>query len=339
MFFKDESTYYQWQYRIFGIKITKRKVPSKLNLKDRIKFLKEVFKRQTGYELNLSNPKTFNEKINWMKLFYRNDLMTRIVDKYEFKNYIKEVLGEEYTVPLLGVWDNVNDIDFNKLPDKFVLKSNAQSDSKCIEIIRNKNDVNIAELKQKIKKWLVPTNTLVTSFCRAYYKVKPLIIAEEYIEELDNSTCDYKFFCFHGKVYCFYVTNNWVTNHDHDSRTLTFYDTELNQMPFVYGEYKKCHCKKLDKPVFFDEMIKISERLSKDFPFVRVDFFDINNKLYIGEMTFYPGGGYNSYSPFEWNYKLGQLLDLDKIENKYLVKNIPKTLVAVERVINKNEEL
>ena len=113
--------------------------------------MKWTFSQEAGYSLNLLNPQTFNEKINWLKLFYRNDLMTRIVDKYEFKNYIREQLGDGYTVPLLGAWDNVDDIDFDKLPDKFVLKCNAQSDSKFIKIVRDKSELDIEALKKKCK--------------------------------------------------------------------------------------------------------------------------------------------------------------------------------------------
>lgn len=131
--FKKEETWFRKKYKVLGIKISaKRNLPSEMSLFKRTEALKKFFYNKVGYPLDVINPQTFNEKINWMKLFYRNDLMTRIVDKYEFKNYIKEKLGDGYTVPLLGVWDRVDDIDFDELPNQFVLKCNAQSDGKYL---------------------------------------------------------------------------------------------------------------------------------------------------------------------------------------------------------------
>ena len=294
-------------------KKNKYKQPSEMNFNKRYCSLKEKFYNQVVYELNLENPQTFNEKINWMKLFYHNDEMTRIVDKYEFKNYIREKLGDGYTVPLLGVWDKVEDIDFDKLPKQFVLKSNAQSEGNFIKIIKDKNSIDLIQLKSELKNWLIPYKTLVTSYCWAYNNVKPKIIAEEYIEELENTKSDYKFFCFNGEVKCFYCSNNWVTNRFHDDRTLTYYDLNKNPLPLTYNNYKKSN-KPIEDIKNFDKIIELAQILSKDFPFVRVDFYEINNKIYVGEMTFYPGGGYGKYEPQEWDYKLGSWMDLSVIK-------------------------
>ena len=306
--------------------------PAKMRLEERIEYLKYVFLHYTGYNLNLRNPQTFNEKINWMKLFYRNDLMTRIVDKYEFKNYIKEKLGDGYTVPLLGVWDRVDDIDFDELPNQFVLKCNAQSDGKFIKIVKNKDELDIDVLKEEMQDWLIPDTTLKTSFCWAYYNVPLKIIAEEYIPELENTESDYKFFCFNGTAKCFYNTNSWVANYKHDERTITYYDMDKTPLPLIYNEYKKS-----DTPLVsinnFDKMVEITQLLSQNFPFVRVDFYEVNNRILIGEMTFYPGGGYGKYEPVEWDYKLGSWLDLSQIPSEHL--DIPDEYSIPIKITNK----
>lgn len=296
-------------YTILGMKFSRpTKTPPEMSIKRRTKKLSTVFWKKTGYKLNIKNPKTFNEKIQWLKLFYRNDLMTRIVDKYEFKNYIKEQLGEGYTVPLLGVWDNVNDIDFDKLPNKFVLKCNAQSDSKFIKIVKNKDELDIEALKDEMKYWLNPRKTLKTSFCWAYYDVPLRIIAEEYIEQIDGQVYDYKFWCFNGEVK--YI--QFLTDRNTTGLKMAFYDKEWNKQDFVYNY--PLDNKTVTKPENLDKMISISEQLSKEFPHVRVDFYNIDNKLYVGEMTFYSMGGYCKFNPEEWDNKFGEWLELPEIK-------------------------
>jgi hypothetical protein len=297
------------RYSILGVKITiKKQQPSEMSLSKRAKKLQAKFEKQLGYNLDLVNPQTFNAKINWMKLFYHNNKLSRIVDKYEFKNYIQEQLGDGYTVPLLGVWDNVDDIDFDKLPNQFVLKSNAQSDGKFIEIIKNKDDVNVPKLKRQMKKWLVPSNTLITSFCWAYNNVTPKIIAEKYIENCENDLYDYKLWCFNGDVK--YI--QFLSERNTKGLKMAFYDKAWNKQNFVYNY--PLDDKIIAKPKNLDKMISIAEQLSKEFPHVRVDFYDINNKLYVGEMTFYSMGGYCKFTPKEWDYKFGEWLDLSKIK-------------------------
>lgn len=251
--------------------------------------------------MNLKNPKTFNEKINWIKLYYRNDLMTRIVDKYEFKNYIKEQLGDGYTVPLLGVWDRVEDIDFDKLPNQFVLKSNCQSDGKFIKIITNKNNINVRKLKEQMRHWLNPTNTLVSSFCWAYHNVKPRIIAEEYIEQINKQVYDYKFMCFLGEP-------KWVLACSDRGENTVYENYDLDWNLFVPSP-NSATVQHINAPNHFDEMLTIAKKLSAQFPLARIDFYEIKDKIYVGEITFYPNGGYNSYYP-EWDKKFGDFLVL-----------------------------
>ena len=284
--------------------------PSKMRFEERKEALKLKFYRETGYKLNLTSPKTFNEKINWLKLFYRNDDMTRIVDKYEFKNYIKEKLGDGYTASLLGVWDNVEDIDFASLPNKFVLKCNAQSDDKGVKIVENKDKLDIEALKEEMQHWLVPEETLKTSFCWAYHNVPLRIIAEEYLECPTGKLDDWKIFCFNG------LPKLGYTNVRNEGR-LAFFDMDYNQIMIQYRNFD-CSGDLPPKPKFYAEMLKIAEKLAKPFPFVRVDFYETQDKILLGEMTFYPGGGYGKYNPIDWDYKLGEWLDLSKIEQEYL---------------------
>ena len=296
--FKKEENWKRTKYNILGIKITKRKKkPSELSLQKRTKKQKKVFYSKVGYPFDPANPQTFNEKLNWLKLFYRDDDMTRIVDKYQFKNYIKEKLGDGYTVPLIGAWDSVDDIDFDKLPDKFVLKSNAQSDGKFIKIVKNKAELDIKKLKCEMQEWLKPEKTLKTSLCWAYHNVPLKIIAEDYIEQIDGQVYDYKFFCFHGEPKFIYVA---IDHFPGQISKISLYDTDWNMMSVKYGKHPNINIE-INKPENFDKMIEISKILSKDFPFVRVDFYDIEGKIYIGEMTFYPGGGYNIFSPIKWD--------------------------------------
>ncbi len=311
-------------YNILGIKISvKKPQPSEMNIVERAKQLKIRFKSKVGYDLNLANPQTFNEKINWMKLYYHNDLMTRIVDKYEFKNYIKEQLGEGYTVPLIGVWDNVDDIDFDKLPNQFVLKCNAQSDSKFIKIVRNKKELNIDTLKLEMQDWLVPKKTLKTTFCWAYNNVPLKIIAEEYIEQIDGQIYDYKFMCFNGNplwvlACCDRGKNTIYENHDMDWNLIT---------PSPKSATKTT----ISCPKCFNKMVEISKKLSAPFPFVRVDFYEIKDAILLGEMTFYPNGGYNSYKP-DYDKKFGSYIKLPKIKVRYPF--IEKVKYGNKRIIN-----
>ena len=304
--FKKEETWYKKKITILGIKISfKKQRPAEMSLSKRIKALKLNFYNKVGYPLDIKNPETFNAKINWMKLFYRNNAMTRIVDKYEFKKYIAEQLGDGYTVPLFGVWDKVEDIDFSKLPDRFVLKSNAQSEGKFIKIVTDRNSIDIPKLKEELKNWLVPSNTLITSFCWAYNNVKPKIIAEEYIEQIDKQVYDYKFMCFNGEprwvlACCDRGKNTVYENHDMDWN-------------LIIPSPKSANKTTIEKPIHFDKMVDIAKKLSVPFPFVRVDFYEIKDQIYIGEMTFYPNAGYNTYYP-EWDLKFGSYIKLPKVK-------------------------
>ena len=270
----------------------------------RICELKRIFYGNCHYYLDMDNPKTFNQKIQWLKMNYYHEDFPRAVDKAEFKNYIKEKIGDGYTVPLYGVWEKENEIDFDALPNCFVLKSTVQSDGKHIIVIHDKSFLDYDRLKTVLSSWLQPKNNLCSSFCSAYSKVKPRIIAEKYIQGVDNSLVDYKFMCFNGKTELLFVVSDRA-----EDMSVNFYDLNWNLLPFTRKYPNAKH--PVLKPKNFDKMVEIANILAKPFPFVRVDFYELpDGTLLIGELTFYPGGGYEPFQPVEWDYKLGDMLCL-----------------------------
>lgn len=279
------------------------------------KFLREygimqLYQEKRGYTFNLDNPNSFSEKIQWYKSRYHLYNHERYVDKYLFKDLVNEKLGPNHTIPCYGAWTNLKDFqkDWNQLPEKFCLKSNAQSDGKYIKVIE-KNNIDLVVLIEELKDWIRPCNLLINSYCRAYYNVVPRLLAEEYVENVSNQLFDYKIFCFNGEPYCAYVAQEHFVD---DSYPITFYDLEWNIMNVQYGKHRVGN---VPKPKHFDEMIRLSKTLSEGIPFVRVDFFDCEERLYVAEMTFYPGGGYSEYHPKSFDYELGEKMNLDSMRH------------------------
>jgi hypothetical protein len=281
----------------------------KMSPAKREKRLTELYKRRMGKELDLNNPVTFTEKLQWMKLYYENPDLSRCVDKYEFKNYIAEKLGDGYTAKMLKCWDRPEDVSLDGLPVQFVLKSNCQSDGKYIKIVKDKSKIDSAAVVKEIRdNWFKPGNLLINSYCRAYYNVKPRVIAEEYIEQFDGQVNDYKLFCFGGKPDLFYVATEHFNDSKKTSYPISFFTLDWQWLDVRYGAHEPY--KNAEKPAHIDEMIRLAEKLAKDFPFVRVDFFDTDEKLYLAELTFYPGGGWTAYYPESFNKELGDKLIL-----------------------------
>ncbi len=262
------------------------------------------FKTNVGYKLNLDNPKSFNEKIQWLKLFYHDPLQTKCADKLCVRDYIKEKVGEKYLVPIIGVFDSVNEIDFERLPDKFVMKINWGSGQNII--VKNKSKLNIEETKEKLNNWLKPENNHYYNFLEWVYKnIKPKILIENFIESFDD-LIDYKFLCYNGNPKNMFMVQNRTMG---KNMNVTFYDLDFNMLPF--NRYYKRTKNPAKKSLLWDDMLKCAKILSKPFPFVRVDFYVTkNNNLKIGELTFYPGNGTEIFDPIEWDYKLGEMLIL-----------------------------
>lgn len=268
------------------------------------KYLPKVFKKKTGYELNLDHPLTFNEKMQWLKLYNHDPLYTILVDKFEVKGYVKEQIGEKYIIPTLGVWNSFDDIDFSKLPDQFVLK--CTHDSGGLVICKNKATFDVKAAKKKIQKSL-RCNYYYMGFEWPYKNVKPRIIAEKYMEDHNTQDLrDYKFFVFQGEVKALFIITN--RNSKKQNIGLDFFDENFQHLPFTRGHDNAIEMPK--KPETFEEMKFLAKKLSKDIPFVRVDFYDVNGQVYFGEMTFFPGGGWEPFIPQEWDYKFGSWLNL-----------------------------
>ena len=278
-----------------------------LNEKEMRYCLEQQFIRNAGYKLNLDNPKTFNEKLQWLKLYYHrhpNPLITKCADKVGVRDYVKEKIGGEYLIPCLGVWDNPDDIDFDKLPNRFVLKVNWGSGQNII--VKDKSKLDIADAREKLRDWMKPeSNHYYNHFEWGYKDIKPKIIAEKYIEQMDGKLLDYKFFCFDGvPTYCQIDANRFIEH------TRCFYNMQLEKQKFklIYPSYEG----KISLPKNFKKMKDIAQILSKGFPFGRVDFFLIGDCIYIGEITFFPEAGFGRFDPPEWDKKLGDLLVLPK---------------------------
>lgn len=266
----------------------------------------QLYKQKQGYQFDLCRPKLFTEKIQWYKTRFKHPDLVRYVDKYLFKSLIEEKLGG-YTIPIFDAWTSVDAFReaWTSLPEKFCLKSTLQSDGKFIKVI-NKADTDIDELCVEVSEWLKPKNLLINSFCSAYYKAVPRILAEEYMESVKGQLYDYKFFCFGGKPYCVYAASEHFQD---EFYPISFYDLEWKQLDVQYGNHRNDF---IPKPLHFNEMKEIALKLSKGFPFIRVDFFDTINKLYVAELTFYPGGGLTPYHPVEFNESLGSMLNLKR---------------------------
>ena len=296
-----------------AIKTIKQLLPSKNHwptflLENR---LMSFYEKQAGYRMDIKHPQTFTEKLQWYKLYYKGDgHLERIVDKYLFKDYIKEHLGEGYTIPLLGAWTDINQLekDWNSLPEEFCLKSTLQSDGKCIKFIHDKSSIQFDTIKEELKEWLNPKKTLINSFCKAYYNATPRILAEEYMQNVKDQLFDYKFFCFNGEPKLIYVYSNESNSQGSKPEPSHCDIFDLNWNPVNYHQKSK-PIGGITKPAHLKEMIEYAKKLSSNIPFIRVDFYD-EGSLYIGELTLYPGGGTAPFVPNEWNYKLGEWLHL-----------------------------
>ena len=254
--------------------------------------------------LNLKNPQTFNEKLQWLKLNDRKDIYTKMVDKYEAKSYVSKIIGNKYIIPTLGIYNNFDEIDFNKLPNQFVIK--CTHDSGGLVIVTDKSKLDIKKAKKKINKSL-KRNYYYLGREWPYKNVKPRIIVEKYMKDnKDTSMRDYKFFCFNGNPYCILLCNDRNTELKE-----TFFDLNWKILPFKRPNHSIDT--NIEKPHNLDKMIEFSKKLSLNIPFLRVDFYEINGNLYFGELTFYPAGGFSKFEPEEWDLKLGNLIDLNLV--------------------------
>ena len=270
-------------------------------------FLKLKYKIHMDKKLNLKNPQTFNEKLQWLKLNDRKPEYTKMVDKYAVREYISKKIGEEYLIPLLGVWDNVEDIDFDKLPNQFVLKCN--HDSGGLVICRDKASLDIEQAKKTL------SNSMKRNFYKItrewpYKNVKKKIVAEDFMEDKNGAFIDYKFFCFNGNVHSVMIC---MDRHLGDTK-FYFFDREWKLLKLNIRGKNAPEGFTVEKPECIEKMFQIAEELSSGIPFSRVDMYECDGKIYFGEITFYPASGFDANLLTETDIMFGDLINLEEIE-------------------------
>lgn len=265
-------------------------------------FLKFIYRLRMGKPLNLSSPQTFNEKLQWLKLYNHCPQYTNMADKIVMRDYVKAKIGDGHTVPLLGVWDSFNDIDFDTLPNEFVLKTN--HDSGNYIICRDKSSLDLKEAKKKMEHSL-KRNYYSRTREWQYKEIKRKIFAEELLDS-GNILTDYKFFCFWGKPEFMYIEKE-----TDDNPSQAIFDMDLNVVPFSMDDEKTKVLPAI--PSVFNEMAEMASKLSQDIPFLRVDMYYVKDTIYIGEVTFFHYGGFIPFNPPEWDYKIGEKLDISNL--------------------------
>ena len=276
-------------------------------------YIEKIYRAKMGKSLNLENPQLFNEKLQWLKLYDRNPLYTQLVDKYRVREYIAEKIGEEYLIPLLGVWDDPDEIDFDALPDQFVLKCNHNSGTGMC-ICRDKSKLDYDAVRKKLRKGL-QEDFFLKAREWPYKDVPRKIIAEEYMCEAadipsDRGLDDYRIYCFNGEPKLVYMYQSGVLSSGNRPNTVScdIFDTNWQHLP-VRQKTPNAPIEPLP-PEGLCKMLQISRQLSNGQTFLRVDFYQVNNRVYVGELTIYPGGGFSPFYPIEWDYTLGEWMKL-----------------------------
>lgn len=267
-------------------------------------FIRKSFYKKLGDKLDFDNPQTFNEKLQWLKLYYRLDIMTKAADKCAVREYIKNKIGDKYLIPLWQIFDDYKDINVRVLPKSFALKATHASGWNII--CHDKYKLKDTELKKTLKKWQ-STNYYIYGKEWAYKNIKPRFICEKLIlDENGKSPMDYKFFCFNGQPKYIQVDIDRYENHER-----TFYNTNWKKQSFglLYNIGKG----EIQKPEKFDEMLNIAKKLSQGFPFIRVDLYNLKGKIYFGELTFYPENGTGRFFPKKIDLELGRLIQLPEL--------------------------
>lgn len=286
-----------------------KKIKRILNMLSDKTYLKIMYFYHMKKRLNFGNVTTFNEKLQWLKLHDRKEIYTTMVDKYEVKKYVADLIGGEYVVPTYGIYESYNEIDFDVLPNQFVLKVTHYGGSRGVFIINDKNTINYSNIENEIEK-LLKENLYNYSREWPYKNVKPRIIIEKYMKNEDEEELkDYKLFCFNGKPKIILVCSERFSS---SNMCETWFDEDWNLMDIIEGNHRVD--KNIKPPQSFEKMKYLASQLSKNIPFVRIDFYEVNSKIYFGEMTFFPASGFEKFEPKEWDKKLGEMIDLEKIK-------------------------
>lgn len=272
---KSDKKYYRWQYLLLK-----------------------------GKKLNIDNPVTFNEKLQWLKLNDRKPVYTNMVDKFAVKNFVANAIGSKYVIPLLGVWDKPEDIQYDKLPNQFVLKATHGGGGLDVIICKDKSTIDKEMINKQMHKSMSADYWIMREW--PYKNVPRKIIAEELLKSEMGDLWDYKVMCFNGKPELIQIHKGRFTHQTQD-----IYDTNWNKMKISQPGYP-CTEDEIERPKQLDEMLELSAKLSAGIPQIRVDWYISNGKLYFGELTFFDAAGYADWEPEEWNYKLGALIVLPK---------------------------
>lgn len=318
-FFRD-SKKYGCKYAILKIadKVSRNELPKSsliqqnyfenLPQKRKAEALKDKYYNLMGRELDLEHPKTFTEKIQWLKLFDSTEAKTRLADKYAVREWVKLKIGEEYLVPLVGgPWKNFDEIDFEQLPDEYALKCNHGSGMNVI--VKRGYPIDLKKAKKKFNYWMHFNYGNTDGLELHYHDIKPLIIAEKYIEQSDGNLYDYKIHCANGKPFLIQLIGNRNLL-DHSGKQ-AFYTPDWKMLDKTFGDYP-LYENKIDKPTNLNEMLTIAKKLSEGFKYVRVDLYTVQNKVMFGEMTFTPASGYYPLiNPKEWDEELGNYINLN----------------------------
>ena len=272
--------------------------------------LKIQYRIKSGRKLNLKNPKRFTEKLQYYKLYYRDPLMIKCVDKYDVREYIKECGYENTLNECYGIYNSADEIDFSTLPNSFVIKDTLGGGGNSVVICKDKSRLNIDELKGKLNGWT--NRKLVRNGGREwpYYSGKKnRILIEKYLDNGSNNLIEYKFFCFHGRVECLYVLSDRKLG---ESVKISIYDRDFAKLPVKREGHDDVE-NNIDCPPNFNNMIHFAEKISQPFPHVRVDIYNINNNIVFGETTFFNASGYFAFNPDEFDFELGEVFDIRSI--------------------------
>lgn len=270
------------------------------------KYLEILFKLRAGYKPNIDNPRTFNEKLQWLKLYDHKDEYTQMVDKVEAKNYVASIVGSKYIIPTIAVFNHADEIDFNQLPQQFVMKCSHNSGG--IVVCKDKDKLNKDKAIKKMGRgWEKDYYKYNKEY--PYKNVARRVLVEEFLSESDNQDLiDYKIHCFNGVPKLILVCKD---RYAPSGLTEDFYDCEWNHLNIRRPKHP--NAKTLTaKPINLEEMLQVAKKLSQNIPFIRVDLYNVNGKIYFGELTFFPASGMTAFIPNEWDLKIGEWLTLPK---------------------------
>lgn len=270
-----------------------RIIPEKL-------YLRWLFRLNVGYKLDLKNPKTFNEKLQWLKLYDRKPEYTSLVDKYEVKGIVGKLIGDEHIIPTFGVWNNVEEIDWDSLPNQFVLKTTHGSGGSGVVICKDKNSFDFEEAKRKLKRSLAHSDTYAHYREWPYKNIKRRIIAEKFLANDNEDLEDYKIHCFNG------VPKVILVCRDRFKKELTedFYTTEWEHLDIKRPSHDNAS-QPISRPAELEEMLELSRKLSEKMTFARTDFYSVHGKVFFGEITLYPASGLVPFEPHKYDGILG----------------------------------